>query len=77
MPLAAFATLTADRLTIDAAWGDPDGVLGLVCVQMSATVTDLASATALGERVAADLRANVVAQGGTILVADEPQDSAG
>ena len=77
MPLAAFATLTADRLTIDAAWGDPDGVLALVCVQLSANVTDLASATALGERVAADLRANVVALGGTILVADEPQDSAG
>lgn len=76
MPLAAFATLTADTLTLDAAWGDPQGVLELVCVRMSATVTDLASATALGERVAADLRAGVAAKGGSILAPVESQDSA-
>ena len=35
MPLAAFATLNADLLTLDAAWGDPQGVLELVGVQMS------------------------------------------
>lgn len=75
MPLAAFATLAGDTLTIDAAWGDPEGVLELVCVRMSAPVTDLASATALGERVAADLRAGVAAKGGTILVSGEPQGS--
>ncbi len=70
MPLAAFATLNADLLTLDAAWGDPQGLLDLVCVQMSATVTDLASATALGERVAADLQAGVLAKGGTLLLPD-------
>jgi len=74
MPLAAYATLAADRLTIDAAWGDPDGVIELVCVRMSAAVTDLASATALGTRVAVDLRAGVVAKGGSVLVPDKPQD---
>jgi hydroxymethylbilane synthase len=62
MPLAAFATLEAGTLTLAAAWGDPDGVLALVRVQMSAPVTDLASATALGTRVAAELQAGVVAQ---------------
>lgn len=72
MPLAAFATLTGGTLTIDAAWGDPQGVLELVCVRMSAPVTDLASATALGERAAADLRAGVAAKGGSVLVPGEP-----
>ena len=66
MPLAAFATLNTDQLTLDAAWGDPQGALDLVCVRMSAKVTDLASATALGERVAADLRIGVLATGGTL-----------
>lgn len=73
MPLAAFATLEADRLTIDAAWGDPEGALALVCVQASGRVTDLASATALGTQAAADLRARVTAQGGSILAPVEPQ----
>ena len=71
MPLAAFATLTAHTLTIDAAWGDPEGVLALVCVQGSARVADLADADALGTRVAADLRAGVLAKGGSILAPDE------
>jgi hydroxymethylbilane synthase len=62
MPLAAFATLDVDTLTLAAAWGDPDGVLALVRVQMSAPVTDLASATALGTRVAAELQAGVASQ---------------
>jgi hydroxymethylbilane synthase len=65
MPLAAYATLKGDTLTLDAAWGDPEGVLALVCVQQSAEVSDLASATALGERVAAELQKNVLAQGGS------------
>ena len=73
MPLAAFATLEADRLTIDAAWGDPEGRLALVCVQASGRVTDLASATALGTQAAADLRTRVTAQGGSILAPVEPQ----
>lgn len=76
MPLAAFATLAEGTLTLDAAWGDPDGVLALVSVRQSAPVSDLASATALGERVAADLRAGVLAQGGSILTPDKSQDSA-
>ncbi|NDP37409.1 MAG: hydroxymethylbilane synthase [Rhodoferax sp.] len=76
MPLAAYATLVADTLTIDAAWGDPDGKLALVQVRASAVVSDLASATALGTRVAADLRAGVLAQGGTVLVADAVQGQA-
>ena len=74
MPLAAFATLKADTLTLDAAWGDPQGVLALVRVRMSAPVTDAASAAALGARVAADLRAGVLAHGGSLLAAVEAQD---
>ncbi len=70
MPLAAYATLAGDTLTIDAAWGDPYGKLPLVQVRASAAVTDLASATAVGERVAAELRAGVLAQGGTLLALD-------
>ena len=66
MPLAAFATLDADTLTIDAAWGDPEGVLELVGVRATASVTDLAGAVALGTRVAADLRAGVTAKGGSV-----------
>ncbi len=66
MPLAAFATLDGDALTIDAAWGDPDGVLELVCVRATATVTDLTGAAELGTRVAADLRAGVMAKGGSV-----------
>lgn len=62
MPLAAFATLSGDTLTLDAAWGDPEGVLALVRVQGSAVVTDIDSAAALGARVAAQLQAGVAAQ---------------
>jgi hydroxymethylbilane synthase len=76
MPLAAFATLTADTLTLDAAWGDPEGVLELVCVRMSAVVTDLASAAALGERVAVDLRAGVLAKGGSVPAPVAPEGRA-
>ncbi|MEO8119911.1 MAG: hydroxymethylbilane synthase [Rhodoferax sp.] len=74
MPLAAFATLSGDTLTLDAVWGDPEGVLALVCVRMSAPVSDLASAAALGTRVATDLRAGVLAKGGSVLAPGEPQD---
>ena len=66
MPLAAFATLDAGTLTLDAAWGDPDGVLDLVSVRASAPVTDLSSAALLGTLVAADLRAGVLAKGGSV-----------
>ena len=76
MPLAAYATLAGDLLTIDAAWGDPDGVLDLVCVKASGPVADLAQASALGEKVAADLRARVVANGGTLATPGESPDHA-
>lgn len=76
MPLAAFATLQGDTLTLDAAWGDPEGVLALVKVRASAAVTDLASATAVGERVAAELRAGVLANGGSLLAPDASQGQA-
>ncbi len=72
MPLAAYATFEGGVLTIDAAWGDPDGALELVSVQMSAPVSDLVGATALGERAAADLRAGVLAKGGSLLIAEKP-----
>ncbi|MCK9213708.1 MAG: hydroxymethylbilane synthase [Rhodoferax sp.] len=66
MPLAAYATLAQDGLTIDAAWGDTEGKLPLVRVRLSGPVSDLASAADLGQRVAADLRSQVLAQGGTL-----------
>ena len=75
MPLAAYATLDGEILTIDAAWGDPDGVLALETVRRSAAVSDLASATALGTEVAVELRARVVAKGGVVPVSGEPQDA--
>jgi len=40
---------------------------------MSAQVTDLASATALGERVAVELKAGVLAEGGSLLPPLEKQ----
>ena len=75
MPLAAYATLDGDVLTIDAAWGDPDGVLALETVRRSGAVSDLASATALGTQVAVELRARVVAKGGVVPVLGESQDA--
>jgi hydroxymethylbilane synthase len=66
MPLAAHATLANGSLTIDAAWGDTEGRLPLVRVRATGLAGDLASATALGQRVADDLRTQVLAQGGTL-----------
>jgi hydroxymethylbilane synthase len=66
MPLAAYATLADDRLTIDAAWGDTEGQLPLVRVSLTGPVSDLASAADLGQRVADALRTQVLAQGGTL-----------
>ena len=67
MPLAAFARFTeGDTLDLHAAWGDPDGRLPLVQLREAAVAPDVATATALGERVAARLRASVLAQGGVI-----------
>lgn len=75
MPLAAYATLDGEILTIDAAWGDPDGVLALETVRRSGAVSDLASATALGTQVAVELRARVVAKGGVVPVPGASQDA--
>jgi len=67
MPLAAFASFVeGDTLHLRAAWGDPDGRLPLVQVRDAALAPDVATATALGERVAARLRSDVLAQGGII-----------
>ncbi|MFZ4478570.1 MAG: hydroxymethylbilane synthase [Rhodoferax sp.] len=74
MPLAAYATLESGRLTIDAAWGDPEGRLQLVCVRASAQVADLADAAALGTRVATELRASVLASGGSVPLPGESAD---
>ena len=57
MPLAAFASWVSGQLVIHAAWGDADQPAPLVTASAQAAVTDLASATALGEQVAAQLRA--------------------
>ena len=66
MPLAAYATLAQDTLTIDAAWGDTEGCLPLVRVSLTDQVSDLAGAADVGQRVADLLRAQVLAQGGTL-----------
>ncbi len=66
MPLAAFATLNQDCLTLDAAWGDTENKLPLVRVSQQDKVTDLVGAAALGQRVADELRAKVLAQGGSL-----------
>ncbi|MBK9575179.1 MAG: hydroxymethylbilane synthase [Rhodoferax sp.] len=65
MPLAAFATLSGSVLDLRAAWGDADGTLPVVQTRASASVSSLAQASALGERVAAALRAAVLAGGGS------------
>jgi hydroxymethylbilane synthase len=62
MPLAAYATLDGDSLSIRAAWGDPQGLLPLVHADARAVVTDAAAATQLGEQVARQLQARVAAQ---------------
>ena len=58
MPLAAHATLQGQQLQLDAAWGNPEQPHApLVRASASATVTSLADADALGQAVAAQLRA--------------------
>ena len=57
MPLAAFGRFEGNTLHMDAAWGDIEGQKPLVRVQASATVTDFATANALGESLAAQLQA--------------------
>jgi hydroxymethylbilane synthase len=59
MPLAAHAVFAGEHLHIQAAWGDPEGMLPLVQTQATATVLDTAAAVRLGERVAASLQDSV------------------
>jgi hydroxymethylbilane synthase len=75
MPLAAYATLQGGRLQIDAAWGDPEGRMALVHAQANAAVKDMAAATALGEQVAASLKAGVARAGGTLAIDTKPDES--
>jgi hydroxymethylbilane synthase len=62
MPLAAHATFSGDVLSLQAAWGDPEGVHPLVQVSGHAPVVDMASAVRLGEQVAKTLQTGVAAQ---------------
>ena len=66
MPLAAFANWQDDTLLLEAAWGDVAGKLPLVRLRAQALVTDQETAARLGQQVAADLKAQVLAQGGTL-----------
>ena len=59
MPLAAYATLDGDLLSIQATWGDPEGVLPLVHAAAQGVVRDGAAATLIGEQVAQQLQAAV------------------
>jgi hydroxymethylbilane synthase len=57
MPLAAHAEFRGETLHLRAAWGEPEGTGPLVRAQGEGVVADLAAARALGEQVAAQLRA--------------------
>jgi hydroxymethylbilane synthase len=57
MPLAAHARWQGEVLHLEAAWGDADVPAPLVRAAESERITGLAQAAALGERVAAQLRA--------------------
>ncbi|MEJ5991003.1 hydroxymethylbilane synthase [Ramlibacter sp. PS3R-8] len=57
MPLAAYATFDGEYLQLSAAWGDPDQPGALVRARSADVVADLGQAAALGEAVAARLRA--------------------
>ncbi len=62
MPLAAYATLDGNALSIRAVWGDPEGLVPLVHAQAQGTVLDAVEATQLGEAVARQLQASVAQQ---------------
>ena len=65
MPLAAYATLQGEQLSIEAIWGDPEGRIALVHAQASAVVSDVEAASRLGEQVAASLKAAMARAGAT------------
>jgi len=57
MPLAAHAHFDGEYLQLNAAWGDPDQAGLLVRARGAEVIADLEQAAALGEEVAARLRA--------------------
>jgi hydroxymethylbilane synthase len=57
MPLAAHAHFDGEYLQLNAAWGDPDQAGVLVRARGAEVIADLEQAAALGEAVAARLRA--------------------
>jgi hydroxymethylbilane synthase len=57
MPLAAHARIEGEYLQLEAAWGDPERPGVLVRAKAAEVIADAAQAAALGERVAARLRA--------------------
>ncbi|MBK7281308.1 hydroxymethylbilane synthase [Candidatus Aalborgicola defluviihabitans] len=65
MPLAAYATLAGDVLSIRATWGDPEGMQPLAHAHAQGPVADCAAATLLGEQVAQQLQIKVGQQTGT------------
>ena len=65
MPLAAHGVWEGDELHLRAAWGDLEGQLALVQVDDHAVVSSLEEAEALGEAVAAQLRASGARRGMT------------
>jgi hydroxymethylbilane synthase len=72
MPLAAFATLSADYLLINAVWGDPEGQVKLVRAQAGGAIGSREEAVALGEQVATELKASVAKAGGSLTVGSAP-----
>ncbi|PUE11368.1 hydroxymethylbilane synthase [Limnohabitans sp. T6-5] len=56
MPLAAHAVMLGDVLKLQAAWGEPEGSAALVTAAEDVVSNDLASAEALGLRVAQTLQ---------------------
>jgi len=57
MPLAAHARLESGWLRLQAAWGDPEQPGHLVRAEAGGDIADVDAAAALGEGVAARLRA--------------------
>ena len=70
MPLAAYARLNGSELTIDAAWGDPEGRFPVVHSNAKAVVvTSLEAAADLGTQVALRLQAGVADLGASLIPA--------
>jgi hydroxymethylbilane synthase len=68
MPLAAYARLNGSELTIDAAWGDPEGRFPVVHSNAKAVVvTSLEAAADLGTQVALRLQAGVADIGAPLI----------